>query len=128
MPRGRHVSNGSDRRQFWRAAFQSTVEVIAAAGNQPATLVDISLRGALVQVTPGGRVEIGDACQIRLNLADNASIIMHAVVAHIQGGRVGLRCECIDLDSMTHLRQLVALNAGDTRLLEREFAALLIDN
>jgi hypothetical protein len=38
-----------------------------------------------------------------------------------------LRCENIDIDSITHLRRLVDLNAGDASLLDREFSALLAD-
>jgi hypothetical protein len=36
----------------------------------------------------------------------------------------GLACREIDLDSVTHLRRLVALNLGDETLAEREFAQL----
>jgi hypothetical protein len=36
-----------------------------------------------------------------------------------------LLCESIDLDSITHLRRLVELNAGDPALLERELTALV---
>jgi hypothetical protein len=121
------MSNGSDRRQFWRAAFHSAVHMIDASGSVPAELVDISLRGALIKVPPGWTGRIDNTCQIKLKLADDAVIIMRAVVAHVQGRRVGLRCENIDIDSITHLRRLVALNAGDASLLEREFSALLAD-
>jgi hypothetical protein len=38
-----------------------------------------------------------------------------------------LRCDSIDLDSITHLRRLVELNAGDPRELDRELAILIRD-
>jgi hypothetical protein len=121
------MSHGSDRRQFWRAAFHSTVQMVDASGSMPAELVDISLRGALLKVPPSWAGNIDNTCQIKLKLADDAVIIMRAVVAHIQGRRVGVRCETIDIDSITHLRRLMALNAGDASLLDREFSALLAD-
>lgn len=121
------MSNGSNRRQFWRAAFHSTVQLVDAAGSVPAELVDISLKGALIKVPPQWAGQIGGSCQIKLKLADDAVILMHALVAHIEGRRVGLHCESIDLDSITHLRRLVELNAGDMALLDRELAALLAD-
>jgi hypothetical protein len=121
------MSNGSDRRHFWRAAFHSTVQMVDATGSVPVELVDISLRGALVKVPPGWAGRIDDHCQIKLKLADDAVIVMRSVVAHIQERRVGLRCESIDIDSITHLRRLVALNAGDESFLDREFSALLKD-
>lgn len=116
---------GSERRHFWRAVFHSGVQLVDAGGAVPAELVDISLHGALIKVPPQWAGRIGDICRIRLTLADNAVIVMHALVAHAEGRRVGLRCESIDLDSVTHLRRLLGLNAGNAGFLEREFAALL---
>ena len=76
---------------------------------------------------PQWRGEVDANCQIKLKLSDVAVIIMHAVVAHVEGRRAGLRCTTMDVDSITHLRQLVALNAGDPSLLERELSALLVE-
>lgn len=115
----------SDRRRFWRAAFHSSVQLAAASGSTAAELVDISLKGALIKVPPTWHARIDDSCQIKLKLADNANILMHAVVAHVDGPRVGLRCEHMDIDSITHLRRLVELNSGDADLLDRELAELL---
>ena len=115
----------SDRRRFWRAAFHSPVQLAAASGSVSADLVDISLKGALVEVPPTWDARIDDSCQVKLKLADNASILMHAVVAHVEGRRIGLRCEHMDIDSITHLRRLVELNSGDADLLDRELGELL---
>ena len=76
---------------------------------------------------PQWRGEISANCQIKLKLSEAVAIIMHAVVAHVEGRRAGLRCTILDVDSATHLRQLVALNAGDPALLERELSALLAE-
>ncbi len=67
----------------------------------------------------------GDQCRLKLALADDAAILMQGTVAHVDGRKMGLRCDSIDIDSITHLRRLVELNAGDPDLLERELAALL---
>jgi hypothetical protein len=50
---------------------------------------------------------------------------MEVTVVHHQGDCYGLACRGIDLDSVTHLRRLVALNLGDEALLEREIRLLL---
>lgn len=115
----------SDRRHFWRAAFHSPVQLVAASGSVSADLIDVSLKGALIKVPPTWHARIDDSCQIKLKLADDASILMHAVVAHVEGRRIGLRCEHMDIDSITHLRRLVELNSGDPDLLNRELAVLL---
>jgi hypothetical protein len=120
------MNDSTDRRRFWRAAFQAEVQLIDAGGGATATeLLDISLKGALIKVPPQWAGRLGDTCRIDLRLADDAEIEMRAIVAHIEGRHVGLRCEDIDLDSITHLRRLVELNAGDAALLERELAVLL---
>jgi hypothetical protein len=120
------MNDSMDRRRFWRAEFQAEVQLIDAGGRTtPTELLDISLKGALVNVPPQWAGHLGDVCRIDLQLADDAKITMSAVVAHVEGRHVGLRCEDIDLDSITHLRRLVELNAGDPSLLERELGALL---
>jgi hypothetical protein len=49
---------------------------------------------------------------------------MRVRVAHNHGEHIGLQCRHIDLDSITHLRQLVAANLGDAALLDRELAQI----
>jgi hypothetical protein len=115
----------ADRRQFWRATFRSPVYLVDKWGTVPAELMDISLKGALIKVPPEWQGRIQDNCQLKLKLTEGASIIMRALVAHVAGRRVGLYCESIDLDSITHLRRLVELNAGDPALLDRELATLI---
>jgi hypothetical protein len=114
-----------NRRQFWRAHFHSPVQLASHGQVSEADLYDISLKGALLKVPEGWTGKTGDQCQLRLNLAANAKINMHASIAHIAGRRVGLHCDNIDVDSVTHLRRLVALNSGDPRILDRELSALL---
>jgi hypothetical protein len=114
-----------NRRQFWRAHFHAPVQLAAAGQVTEADLYDISLKGALLKLPEGWAGRIGDRCQLWLKLAADAKISMHASIAHIAGRRVGLRCEDIDIDSVTHLRRLVALNSGDSQLLDRELSALL---
>lgn len=119
------MNETANRRRFWRAAFQAEVQLVDAAGAMPAELVDISLKGALVNVPAQWRGKVGSAARLELRLADDREISMAMVVSHVEGAHVGLRCIDIDLDSITHLRRLVELNAGDPALLDRELAALL---
>ena len=119
------MSTQKNRRQFWRAHFHSPVQLAAHGQVTEADLYDISLKGALLKVPENWMGKNGDHCQLRLHLAANATISMSTTIAHIAGRRVGLHCDNIDLDSVTHLRRLVALNSGDPRILDRELAALL---
>jgi c-di-GMP-binding flagellar brake protein YcgR len=116
-----------NRRQFWRAHFHSPVQLAAHGQVNEADLYDISLKGALLKVPEGWHGQMGDRCQLRLSLAANATISMSATIVHVAGRRVGLHCDNIDVDSVTHLRRLVALNSGDPKVLDRELASLLVE-
>jgi hypothetical protein len=70
---------------------------------------------------------MGEQCQLRLDLAPGTTISMWGTVVHIDGQQLGLRSDSIDLDSITHLRRLVELNAGDPEMLEREISLLIAD-
>lgn len=113
-----------DRRHFWRAAFHSPVQISNAQGMVEGELIDLSLKGALVELDKPV-LHVGERCRIHLALSPEAAINMAAVVSHLEGCKVGLRSEHTDLDSITHLRRLVELNAGDPDLLDRELSALL---
>jgi hypothetical protein len=114
-----------NRRQFWRAHFHSPVKLVLHGQVTEADLYDISLKGALVKAAEGWPGKSGDRCQLRLSLGTEVTINMSTLVMHVAGRRVGLECENIDLDSVTHLRRLVELNSGDPGLLDRELAALI---
>ena len=122
-------STAADRRHFWRAGFHAPAQLTFPDGVREAELLDISLKGALVELATGSGVAVDQRCQLRLALGTgDEAIVMETTVAHVHGGRsAGLRCDAIDLDSITHLRRLVQLNAGDPALLERELSALLKD-
>lgn len=120
-----HPAN--DRRRFWRAAFNAPVNLAGDAFGIDATLDDISLKGALLEAPSDWRGTVGERCHLTLLLGGEpaAQITMEGHIGHIDGCRVGLVCDSIDLDSITHLRRLVELNAGDPLLLDRELATLL---
>ena len=117
----------NERRKFWRAAFNAPVKLVREVAAVDAMLDDISLKGALLEVPPGWPGKVGDPCQIKLRLGggEDMKIAMSGRITHVAGRKIGMSCESIDLDSITHLRRLVELNAGDPALLERELSALL---
>lgn len=115
----------SDNRQFTRIPFEATVNVTSADGSWDCGLIDISLKGLLVDKPEKWTGNIEDTAMVELDLSgSDASIRMDVVVAHIEENHIGFRCEHIDLDSITHLRRLIELNVGDTDILNRELNAL----
>jgi hypothetical protein len=119
------MNDSLEHRAFWRAPFHATVQLTDATGTWEGELLDISLKGALLNMSVDWHGVLGEKCQLRLDLGEDASILMDAVAAHLEGTKMGLRCDNLSLDSITHLRRLVELNSGDPKLLERELPALL---
>lgn len=117
--------NAPDVRRFLRLPFVAQALVLTHSGHLAVRLEDISLKGALVSFTAHNPLLLNEPCQLQLELASDCTIVMWGAVAHVEGLHAGLRCEAIDLDSMTHLRRLVELNVGDTELLDRDFSALV---
>jgi hypothetical protein len=117
-----------NRRKFSRIPFKAEASLLLPDGEQLVDLIDLSLKGALVHPRAGMYVTVGTNCplEIRLDQA-GTNIRMEVTVVHHLANRYGLACRDIDLDSVTHLRRLVALNLGDEALAEREFALLQED-
>ncbi len=115
----------SERRLFARVNFDTMAQLISTGEPKEVHVHDLSFKGALVEAPSGWVAPIGAPCVLRIHLANSdTNITMSAKVAHVEGTHAGLLCQSIDLDSMTHLRQLIQFNLGDPQLLEREFKAL----
>lgn len=114
----------ANRRQFMRSTFAAPASLAMYGRRFPAQILDLSLKGALVDLTASAPPPLGQRCLLRLELALGVFILMESSVAHVAGTHIGLQCEYIDLDSITHLRQLVELNAGEPELLECELGKL----
>jgi hypothetical protein len=117
-----------NRRRFSRIRFQRAAELVLGSERVQVEVIDISLNGALLQVPGGFPGRAGQPCSLHIRLEPSENFIrMVGEMAHVEPGRVGVRREEIDLESMAHLRRLVELNLGDPTLLDREFDALIAD-
>ncbi len=116
----------TDRRRFQRVDFFTTAWLCDSNGRQTCQVHDLSLKGALVAVPEGNLASLVTPITLEIHLCESADIVrMEVSVMHEREGVYGLRCERIDVDSLTHLRRLVELNLGDTTLLERDLHALV---
>lgn len=116
----------SDKRKFRRIQFSAKSTLTLGGKARACQMVDISLKGVLLDVPGLEHAKPGDCGQLEMRLdSGDARINMDIKVSHIAGDRLGARCELIDADSMTHLRRLVELNLGDEELLQRELAQLV---
>jgi hypothetical protein len=119
------MTQPNERRRFWRSDFHAPAHVTMLGRDHVVRLLDISLKGALVEGDGGWAAQAGQHCHLRIELAPDAVIVMESTVTHVDGRHIGLQCDRIDLDSITHLRQLVERNAGDPAVLDRDLAMLV---
>ncbi|WP_150303127.1 PilZ domain-containing protein [Pseudomonas saliphila] len=115
-----------ERRRFTRVPFDAATRLQQDDWSVPVQLVDISLRGLLVaQPADWDSRRNTEPFVAVIDLDEGSEISMEIRLMHAANGVLGFRCEHTDLDSVSHLRRLLALNLGDANLLDRELAALL---
>ena len=120
----------TEHRHTHRVDFDSIVDFETSDSNYTCELVDISLQGALIAACSGATPEAGTPCKITITLDESKDhqIIMVGRVARKIENRVGIHCDSIDVDSMTHLRRLVEYNLGDVELVNRDLDTLVHDH
>jgi hypothetical protein len=117
---------GDERRRFSRITFHRPAALQVGGMETSCEVVDLSLKGANVEVPASFAGRVGDACALVVHLgAAGPFIRMEGTLVHREPGRAGVRCDGIDLDGISHLRRFVELNLGDEALLHREIGALV---
>jgi hypothetical protein len=115
-----------EKRHFSRIPIEGNAALECGGTRWNTRLLDVSLKGALVNRPDAWTLQLGDHCHLRLTLPDSdVTIEMDVAVAHENDHLVGFSCRQIDIASISHLRRLIELNLGDEGLLERELAELL---
>jgi hypothetical protein len=112
-------------RRFLRSVFQAPARLTLAGYMREVQVLDVSLKGALVDMGMALPCPVGARGRLRLLLSSTTFIAMDVGVTRVQGSRLGLQCLHIDLDSVTHLRQLIERNSQDPTLLARELSVLV---
>lgn len=121
----------NERRQFARIAFAAGAELITTQSHLGCQVIDISLKGVLLRLPAGVRLQAGMPCLVKLPLSSRGGgegevcIAMAGELAHVEGDHAGVLCRSIDLESITHLRRLIEVNLGDPAAAERELKALI---
>jgi hypothetical protein len=114
-----------NRRRFHRILFDAPAMLRHNGHHHSTTLIDVSLKGALARRPEDWAAAPGDSVELEIYLGDGEPhITMQGAVTHTEEGHIGIRCDQIDIDSISHLRRLAELNLGDAELVERELEAL----
>lgn len=126
-PPNHDSTSASERRKFSRILFDAHVELAQGELHWRASLLDISLKGLLLQQQLPTDVNTNEPILIKILLSDHTTIAMSVTVTHQHHNQTGLVCSSIDIDSVSHLRRLIELNLGDSTAAERELAELISD-
>ena len=127
MTNTNNKNTANERRKFSRILFDAHVELAQGEFHWRASLLDISLKGLLLQQTLPAEVAQEQPILVKILLSDNTSIAMSVIVAHQHHNQTGLVCTSIDIDSVSHSRRLIELNLGDAAEAERELSELISD-
>lgn len=112
------------QRNFSRIAFDVDATIKDPQQSWQTRLIDISLHGALIETPDNFSPAKDQLLQLSVHLDGGPDICMEVKIMHQEQHQAGLRCEDIDVSSITHLRRLLELNLDDPELLERELSAL----
>ncbi len=117
------------QRRFTRIPFHVPAQLEYRGGKLPCALVNVSLKGALVELSEGPAPAKGSTCAVTIDLdpGSGARIRMDGDVAHQRGLQVGIRCDELDLESVQHLRRILEFNVGDEAVVLRELGELVAE-
>lgn len=114
-----------EHRRFSRVSFKGNAVLEIGSHRCATEVLDVSLKGALIKKPADWPRSLPKVMLFRLSLNDfPMELMMDVSVAHQSDTVVGLHCEKIDIDSVSHLRRLLELNLGDADLLSRELTEL----
>lgn len=110
-----------DKRRFTRIIFSTPAQLQVNGELYKTELVDLSLKGALVKNIDNFAQQNGEHCSLFFSLEDSEiTIEMVGHLAHIEPNTIGIMCEKIDIESVSHLKRLIELNVGSEELLHRD--------
>lgn len=114
----------SERRSYNRIPFSA--EILMQCGNEEwsCNLLDISLKGMLVEPPDNLDIDLSKPCGMALFLGEDVSIHARVNIIRSSNGNWGLKWLQIDARSLQHLRRLIELNTNKPAMLTRELSEL----
>ena len=119
------MSDHDERRRFQRIDFDAPTELRQGVQRWPAKLLDLSLKGLLIERPANWDADLTQDFDAIIHLAPDARVQMQVELRHEEPARLGFICLYIDVDSMTHLHRLVELNVADSTEMMRELRELI---
>lgn len=114
----------SERRSYNRIPFNA--EILMQCGHEEwsCNLLDISLKGMLVEPPENLDINMDNPCGVALFLGEDISIHARVNIIRSSDDNWGLKWLQIDDNSLQHLRRLIELNTNNPAMLMRELSEL----
>ena len=118
--------SGEDRRKYQRVILNKPVILADESENWETELIDISLKGVLLEKPDGFSSENEGLYSIDIPLGQQGGpdIEMEAQLVHEEADELGFCWEHIDDESFDHLQRLLLYNLGDADEINRELSVL----
>lgn len=120
------ATTSQDQRHFVRVPFHADVRLQVGEQTHAVQLLDIALKGALLQSDAAQGMALQSPCRLWLTLghseAGSEGLSLAGKVVHLEPPLIGIECLEIDVQSLGRLRRLVELNSGGQ--VDRELAQL----
>lgn len=115
-----------ERRHFWRLSLESFMAEIEQNNQiQYAKVLDISLKGILLELEDKFN-NLEDLFTIKIYLkSSNINMVFSAKLVYQHEDKFGFEFETEDLESFTHLRRLLELNADNPQEITEELFFLV---
>ncbi|MFW5729380.1 MAG: PilZ domain-containing protein [Spirochaetota bacterium] len=118
-----------EKRRFKRTDFETGGTLWVKGVSMPFTLIDVSLKGALINPREPEKIATGESATIHIQLAQgDVAIRAEGTCIHREYNYLGFRFTMIDADGMAHLRRLLELNLGDAAEVDHELSFLADDH
>ena len=114
----------TERRSYNRIPFNAEILMQCGDVEWSCNLLDISLKGMLVEPPDNLDIDITKPCGMALFLGEGVSIHARVNIIRSDNGNWGLKWLQIDVNSLQHLRRLIELNTSNPAMLMRELSEL----
>ena len=118
------LMNNDEKRQFTRVPFVIQVHLSQNEQLWLGHVVDISFKGILVTSSSPFAFDEQQPIVADISFDNGSNMKIKALQAHNNEPYYGFKFLEMDLDAMTHLRNIIMLNLGDDSACERELTAL----
>ena len=115
-----------ERRRFERVLFETPAKLIDLEGEWPTKVLDLSLKGALVEIPANFNRSLGESFLLEIALNSDIIISMDCTIVYRREKFMGLQSNFVDLESITHLKRIISFNSNNSLdLLERDLSNLI---